>query len=229
MRVVLVIAAHPDDEILGCGGTIAYHASQGDEVHVLIMAEGLTSRDAGRDKDKRGKDLQQLSAIARQANLSLGAKSVTTLDYPDNRMDGLDLLDIVKAVENQIDLRRPHTLYTHHPGDVNIDHGLTARAVITAARPQPGGSVRSLFFFEVQSSTDYQVPGINAPFLPNHFVDISNYLESKMKALELYSGEMRPWPHARSMEAVRHLARLRGSSVGIEAAEAFQVGRTILA
>lgn len=228
MGVVLVVAAHPDDEILGCGGTIAFHASRGDEVHVVIMAEGVTSRDANRDKDKHGKELLQLSAIARQANLLLGAKTVTTLDLPDNRMDSLDLLEIIKLVEKEISFRRPDTMYTHHPGDVNIDHGLTARAVITAARPQPGFPVKSLFFFEVLSSTDYQVPGIGAPFLPNHFVDISKRLEMKLAALELYSSEMRPWPHARSMDAVRHLARLRGSSVGCEAAEAFQVGRTLL-
>jgi N-acetylglucosamine malate deacetylase 1 len=225
---VLVVAAHPDDEILGCGGTIAWHARRGDDVHVAILAEGLTSRDAGRDRQAKSKELGELAAIAVQANTLLGAKSVEVFDLPDNRMDSLDLLDIVKRVEALIGAKKPSIVYTHHPGDVNVDHQLTHKAVVTACRPQPGAHVKSLLFFEVLSSTDYQVPGVAPAFLPNHFVDISATLETKLKALEIYKGEMRAWPHARSLEAVEHLARLRGANVGLQAAEAFCLGRRIV-
>lgn len=224
---VLVIAAHPDDEILGCGGTIAWHARRGDEVHVAILAEGLTSRDAKRDRGSKRQELGELAQIAVKANTLLGAASVEALDLPDNRMDSMDLLDIVKRVEAIVAARKPTIVYTHHPGDVNVDHQLTHKAVVTACRPQPGSAVKGLYFYEVLSSTDYQVPGVMPPFLPNHFVDISATLEAKLEALRIYHGEMRPWPHARSIEAIGHLARLRGANVGLEAAEAFCLGRRI--
>jgi N-acetylglucosamine malate deacetylase 1 len=228
MASVLVAAAHPDDEILGCGGTIAYHAEKGDDVHVLILAEGLTSRDGGRDASAQKEKLQELSEIALKANTHLGARTVKTLGLPDNRMDGMELLDIVKVVEAEIGAWNPEIVYTHHPGDVNVDHNLTARAVLTAARPQPGCCVRSIYFFEVLSSTDYQAPGVSSPFLPNRFVDVSAFLDRKLAALAFYAGEMRAWPHSRSPETVEHLARLRGSSVGMRAAEAFQVARILV-
>lgn len=225
---VMVIAAHPDDEILGCGGTIAWHAARGDEVHVALLAEGLTSRETKRDRGTKSKELGELATVAIAANTLLGASTVQVMDLPDNRMDSLDLLDVVKRVEALIDARKPAIVYTHHPGDVNVDHQLTHKAVVTACRPQPGALVKELLFFEVLSSTDYQVPGMAPAFLPNHFVDITGTLEAKLKALRIYQGEMRPWPHSRSIEAVEHLARLRGANVGLAAAEAFCLGRRIV-
>lgn len=224
MNKVLVVAAHPDDEVLGCGATIAKHRQAGDEVHVVILAEGLTSRgDTGQDFSE---DLTRLRASAEKAHRILGSSSLELQRLPDNRMDSVDLLDIVKVVEAAIAQRQPSIVYTHHGGDLNIDHQKTHEAVLTACRPQPNGLVKKLLFFEVASSTDWQSYQ-SAPFVPNWFVDISSTLPLKMQALQAYQSEMRAWPHARSIEALEHLAKWRGASVGVNAAEAFMLGRQI--
>lgn len=228
MKRVLVIAAHPDDEVLGCGATMARHVQLGDEVHVVILAEGATSRDERRDRDQRMSDLSQLAEAAHKANEILGVTSLTMHDFPDNRMDSVDLLDIVKTVESCMDRIKPDIVYTHHTGDVNIDHRCTHDAVVTACRPFPQQSAHILLFFEVPSSTECRPPGSAQPFMPNWFVDISCTLSCKVKALQEYATEMRPWPHSRSYEAVEALARWRGTSVGVEAAEAFVVGRNLV-
>lgn len=224
----LILAAHPDDEVLGCGGTMARLAAEGHAVHVVIAAEGATSRDATRDRAARADDLSALAAAAREAGRILGAASVEILDLPDNRMDSLDRLNIVKTVEAVVARLQPHTVFTHHAGDVNIDHRRLHEALVTACRPQPGHSVRRLLFFEVPSSTEWQPPGSAPAFQPSVYSDISRTLALKRRALEAYASEMRPWPHARSLEAVEHLARWRGASAGVEAAEAFVMGREIL-
>ena len=229
MNKVLVVAAHPDDEVLGCGATIAKHVKAGDEVHVIILAEGVTSRDKVRERGNYTTELSELVKAAHTANEILGVKSLALRDLPDNHLDSVDLLDIVKMVENSLEAITPNILYTHHAGDVNIDHRRIHEAVITATRPQPGQSVKTLLFFEVQSSTEWQPPGSAPPFAPNWFVDVSLTLELKMKALAAYTTEMRNWPHARSCEAVEYLARWRGATVGCEAAEAFVLGRQIMA
>lgn len=227
MKNVLVIAAHPDDEVLGCGGTIASHIRRGDRVDVLILAEGATSRDMRRNPDHRKAELSALAKYAQAAADILGTSSLTLQNLPDNRFDSLDLLDIVKLVESRLSTIRPDTVYTHHSGDVNIDHRRIHEAVVTACRPYPGQSVRTLLFFEVQSSTEWQVPHSAPAFVPDWFVDISATLETKTAALQAYADEMRPWPHSRSIEAVEHLARWRGSIIGCAAAEAFVLGRHI--
>lgn len=226
-RSILVVAAHPDDEVLGCGGTIARHTKAGDAVHVVIMAEGVTSRSTRRDREKSAKALGTLSATARRANKILGVRTLELLDLPDNRMDSLDRLDVIKAVEAVVARHRPDTVYTHFSGDLNIDHRITHEAVCTACRPLPGQPLRTVLFFEVPSSTEWQPPASAAAFAPNWFIDIAATLPLKLKALEVYSSEMRDWPHARSIEALEHLARWRGASVGTEAAEAFVLGRML--
>lgn len=224
---VLIIAAHPDDEVLGCGGTIARHVQNRDEVHVLILAEGLTSRDKERERDKRADELSALAQAAREAGRILGVRSVELRDFPDNRMDAVDLLDIVKVIEVAIEQYKPDAVYTHHAGDVNIDHRIVHQAVVTVCRPLPGQCVKTLLFFEVTSSTEWQIPGSAPAFLPNWFVDVSDTIDLKLQALEAYRGEMRDWPHPRSFKAVEHLARWRGASAGFEAAEGFMLGRRL--
>ena len=230
---VLVIAAHPDDEVLGCGGTIARHASEGDEVHILIMAEGVTSRDKARDAQGRCSDLSALAKTAQRVGAYLGASSVELLSFPDNRMDTLAILDIIKEVESRLEKIEPSIVYTHHAGDLNIDHQITHRAVITACRPYPGQTVRTLLFFEVPSSTDWQIACPENAFTSNWFVDISgsdgsvSFLDRKLQALEMYQEEMRAFPHARSVEAVKSLAQCRGAGVGLGAAEGFVLGRKL--
>ena len=224
---ILIIAAHPDDEVLGCGGSMAKWAKKGHEVHVLIMAEGATSRDKSRDRDSRKQELSILAQSANQAADILGVKSVELLNYPDNRMDSVDMLDVVKSVEEIIEKLQPEVVVTHHAGDLNIDHQIIHQAVITACRPQPEQTVKRILTFEVPSATEWNSSTYVSPFTPNWFEDISDTLELKIKALEAYESEMREWPHARSIEAVQHLAKWRGASVGFSAAESFMILRQL--
>ena len=224
---ILVISAHPDDEVLGCGGSIAKWSKEGHEIHVLIMAEGSTSRDKTRDRESREADLFHLAHSAKKAREILGVASVELLSYPDNRMDSVDLLDVIKSIEKKIEKHRSVVIVTHHSSDLNIDHQIIHKAVMTACRPQPDNPVKRILTFEVPSATEWQSPTDGSPFVPNWFEDISETLELKIKALEAYESEMRDWPHARSTKAVGHLARWRGASVGTEAAEAFFLLREI--
>jgi LmbE family N-acetylglucosaminyl deacetylase len=224
---ILVVAAHPDDEVLGCGATYAKHAANGDEVFVVILAEGITSRQGKRDRESAAEELTTLGKAAKKANDILGVKSLTLHSFPDNRMDSVDLLDVVKVVEEHVKEVQPAIVFTHHIGDVNVDHDVTHRAVVTACRPQGGQSVDHLLYFEVASSTEWQTPEAGRVFSPNCFVDVEETLPLKLRALEAYSSEMRDWPHPRSIRAVEHLARWRGVTIETEAAEAFIIGRSI--
>jgi LmbE family N-acetylglucosaminyl deacetylase len=201
--------------------------ADGDDVHMVIMAEGLTSRSTF-DGTNRREELSALAQAAHAANAVLGVSELTLLQLPDNRMDSVDRLDVIKAVESKMADFAPDRIYTHHAGDVNIDHRIIHEAVNTACRPLPGHSVRGLLYFEVASSTEWQIPGSAPAFLPNWFVDITETLPSKIEALHLYESEMRDWPHPRSFSAVEHLARWRGATVGTQAAESFMLGRLIL-
>lgn len=228
MNVALVIAAHPDDEVLGCGGTIARLADEGWTVHVVIVAEGVTSRDIKHDSAKHEDELSELVKCAKLANRILGSKSVKLLTLPDNRMDEMVLLDVVKIVEAEIEYHRPAMVLTHHAGDVNVDHSVIHDAVITACRPQPGHSVKTLLFFEVPSSTEWRPSVSGMQFAPDYFYDVTNSIDRKLEALNAYAPEMREFPHPRSIKAVEHLARWRGATTGRAAAEAFMLGRAIV-
>lgn len=225
-NVVAVIVAHADDEVLGCGGTIARFVAEGRKVHVLVMSDGVTSRWGG-DKFDGQSELAARNRAAREANDILGAASLQVNDLPDNRMDGLDRLDVVKQVEEFITRVRPELVLTHHLGDVNIDHRVVHDSVVTACRPQPGFCVRELMFFEVPSSTEWRPAHSALPFWPNVFIDITSTLEKKKQALRAYADELRDFPHPRSIVAVESLARWRGATAGVEAAEAFLLGRRI--
>jgi len=166
---------------------------------------------------------------AERARATLGCASVELLDWPDNRLDRLELLDVVQRIETFVAGVAPATVLTHHAGDVNIDHRVVHDAVIAACRPLPGSSVKELLFFEVPSSTEWRPPQSAIPFNPTVFVDISATLARKQRALQDYATELRPFPHPRSLEAVTALARWRGATVGVEAAEAFVLGRRLVA
>jgi len=224
---ILVIAAHPDDEVLGCGGTIAKFADEGYEVYTLILGEGLTSRDTSRDRNKRENEISELRKQVNNANKILSVKKIYTFDFPDNRFDTVPLLDIIKTIEEIKSSVKPDIVFTHHYGDLNIDHQIVHEAVMTACRPQPGHPVKRILSFEVASSTEWQSPAHSTPFLPNWFEDISGTLDVKIKALKAYHSEMRKWPHARSVKAVEYLAKWRGASVGTSAAEAFVLLREL--
>lgn len=227
MKTALVVAAHPDDEVLGCGGAIARMADEGWAVDVLILAEGLTSREPVRDASGHRAGLDALGECARRAAAILGARGVRLESFPDNRMDGVELLDVVKCIEREIERCRPVRVLTHHLGDVNVDHGVVHRAVAAACRPLPGTCVREVLYFEVASSTEWSGAHSLPAFRPNLFIDIGATLERKLRALDEYRSELRPFPHPRSLAAVEHLARWRGASAGCAAAEAFEIGRRI--
>ena len=226
MPSILVVAAHPDDEVLGCGGVLARHAAEGDTVHILIVAEGATSRDARRDPHGRGPELAALGAAASHAAAAIGAEEPHMLGLPDNRLDSLPLLDVIKPIEAAVEAVAPEIVYTHHAGDLNVDHRIVHQAVVTACRPLPGAPVRAIYAFETVSSTEWQSAG--EVFRPQRWVDIEPFLDRKMRALEAYEAEMRPFPHARSFDAVEALARWRGASAGLKAAECFMVVRELV-
>ena len=226
-KIILVVAAHPDDEVLGCGGSMAKWSKNGNDIHVLIMAEGATSRDEKRNRNAKKKELTNLSKSARKAGEILGVQSVNLLDYPDNRMDSVDFLEVVKSLEKYIRKYKPNVVVTHFANDLNIDHNIIHQAVVTACRPKPGFHVKRILSFEVPSATEWQSPLSQPNFVPNWFEDISDTLELKDKALDAYKNEMREWPHTRSIKAVEHLARWRGASAGCEAAESFMLVRNI--
>lgn len=225
---VLVIAAHPDDEVLGCGGTIARHASMGDDVFIVILGEGMMARADGKNEEGLREEQKKLRENSRTVASILGAKEVIHFNFPDNRLDQIALLDVVKAIEEGLERYQPAILYTHHPGDLNIDHSVASRAVITAARPSPGCFVREVRSFEVLSSTEWHFGPGGESFRPNCFVGIDGFLKKKIAAMSAYGTEMFSFPHPRSPETIKALARRRGSQSGLKAAEAFMLIRKII-
>ena len=222
----LIIAAHPDDEVLGCGGTIARLAASGDDVHIVIAGDGITSR-YEHPENADSSLVQSLHATSKQVGTILGAKSVTLLRFPDNRFDTAPLLELVKKLEALIDELRPEAVYTQHGGDLNIDHQLVFRASLTATRPMAEASVKRLYAYPVGSSTEWAFDQFAPTFKPNSFVDISSFLETKLAAMGLYESECRPAPHPRSREVLRATAAHWGSAVGLAAAEPFALIREI--
>lgn len=217
---VLTVAAHPDDETLGAGGTMAWHAARGDTVWVCVLADGVTSRH----------DKVQLQAdCARRACDTLGVERLVLVGLPDQRLDTLSLLDVITPIEEVIDELRPEVVLTHFAGDVNEDHRLVSRATMVATRPAAGSSVAKVCSFEVPSSTDWAPPIPGSIFAPNLYVDISETLETKLTAMKAYTGtylnEMRPFPHPRSVEALTAYAQRHGAASGLLAAEPFMVLR----
>ena len=225
---VLVIAAHPDDEVLGCGGTIARLTDAGQSVHVLLLADGENSRASADGSGVAVGAVAARNAAAEKACHILGCASVECLALADNRMDGHVLLDVVKEIEARIERHEPTMVLTHHCGDVNVDHRVVHQAVIVACRPMPSNPVRELLFFEVPSSTEWCPPASGDSFAPNYFVDVSTTLDRKLAALDAYASELRDFPHPRSQLGIEALAQWRGATVGVAAAEAFMLGRKII-
>ena len=219
-KIVLVISAHTDDEALGCAGVIAKHVANDDKVHLLFMTDGVGSR-----KVRENEVCDRLTAAQKAADI-MQVSSFTNLSFPDNQMDSLPLLDIVKEIENKIDEIHPEVIYTHHLGDLNVDHQVTHKAVMTSCRPQPSFCVKEIYAFEILSSTEWQIPGL-MPFTPNVYVDITEYIDIKKQTLEAYNKEIRQPPHSRSIDNALRLNALRGNSVGCNYAEAFVLLRKI--
>ncbi len=227
MDTILVIAAHPDDEVLGCGGTMARLAMEGNDVYTLILGEGVTSRDKKRDRINREKDLGELKNHIIEANKLLGVKKTYTFDFPDNRFDTVALLDIIKAIEEVKGDVSPDIMFTHHHGDLNVDHNITFRAALTACRPIKDESVKEVYSFEIPSSTEWNAPSSITYFMPDYFVDVSKGIEAKNNALKEYKSELRDFPHPRSLEALELNAKQWAIKVGLEVVEAFKTIRII--
>lgn len=218
-NTVLVVAAHPDDELLGVAGTLCKHRDAGDSIAILILANGEDSRESGADGEKR---FEQAHRVAKELDATLYLEN-----FPDNQLDSVPLLKIAKSIEVVIVKVQPTIVYTHYSHDLNVDHRLACQAVMAACRPMPGASVKSIFSFETLSATEWQVKDFRQ-FSPNHYVDISNYLEEKKKLLKHYDNEMRAYPHPRSYRGVEILSQYRGLEVGVVSAESFETVRTIV-
>lgn len=225
MKKVLVVAAHPDDELLGVGGTIRKLANEGVECRAVIIGEGLTSR-----ADKRAEadfnELKELQKDARAAAEKVGYQSIDFCEFPDNRLDSIDLLDMIKVVSKYIDLYRPDTIFTHHHGDLNIDHRIVCEAVLTACRPVGEYCVENIYSYETASSTEWNYT-YGEPFAPTVFFDVTDTVEAKIEGMSCYRSESAGYPHPRSAKALKALAAYRGSNVGVDMAEAFMSLREV--
>ncbi len=221
-KKILVVAAHPDDEILGCGGTIA-KVSSDNKVQALILGEGMISRDL----EKKESLLLKLKENAIKAQKILGINESYFENFPDNSFDTVPLLEIVKKVEEFINKINPDIIFTHHHADLNVDHRITLQAVLTTCRPQPNFKHPDIYCFEVPSSTEWQILTAENIFKPNVFIDIANTIEKKLTALENYKTEIKEYPHSRSIEGVRIMAQDWGRKVGKKFVEAFELIRSV--
>jgi LmbE family N-acetylglucosaminyl deacetylase len=221
---ILIVSAHPDDEVLGCGGTVARLVKEGYQAYTLILGEGITSRDENRDRAKRETEIQKLKSQAEKANKIIGVEEVFMYDFPDNRFDTVPLLDIVKVIEKIKNDIKPKIIFTHYEKDLNVDHQITYKAVITATRPVVREPVKEIYSFEILSSTEWNFP---LSFSPDVFFDISETMDIKIKALEEYKTELRNYPHPRSLEGIKINAESWGLKIGVKYAEVFKSVRII--
>ncbi|KGP73336.1 PIG-L deacetylase family protein [Pontibacillus yanchengensis] len=214
-KSVLVIAAHPDDELLGVAGTLKKLMNEGSTVISVIVAKGRKEEEAN------------MKQTIHQANKEIGIKEVKFLEYENLKLEQLPLHTLTKEIELLINHYQPQTIFTHHYGDVNRDHQQVFEAVLTAVRPLPDQPPIELITFETVSSSEWNIQTNDKTFKPNYFVNITDTIDDKIKALESYEVEMRNFPHPRSYEGVKYLARVRGMTVGVSYAEAFEVIRRV--
>ena len=217
----LVIGAHPDDEVLGLGGTIARRAAEGEDVCVLIVTDGSSTQYPG-DEDKRRQKDEELRACCR----ILGVREVVHGQLPDMQLDGVRHSELNDFIGEHIAKWQPDTVYVHYP-DVNRDHVRIFESTLVAARPTPGATVRRLLLYPTPSATEWDVPVIKRPFVANSHVDIDAYLDTKIEALKAYGTELRAFPHPRSPQAIRAIAAAAGIKVGLRHAEEFMLIRDI--
>ena len=225
----MIVAAHPDDELLGLGASMhKWIREENVTTHVVILGEGITSRSEVRNVDEWKDVLEKHHQNMYSAAKIIGYHSVKSYNFSDNRFDSHALLDIVKVVEHEKENFQPDIILTHHGGDLNIDHQLTFQAVMTATRPMQEECVKAVITFETSSATEWQATCDPRTFTPNLFMEISEEdLQAKIDAMAAYQYETREFPHPRSAEALRIMAQYRGYTVGKKLAEAFQIIRIL--
>jgi len=223
-KKILIVASHPDDEVLGCFGTVARLIKEGYEAYTLILGEGKTSRDEQRVVEDRREDIELLNSEILNANNVIGIKKVFIESFPDNRFDSVDLLDIVKVISKVKNEIQPDIIFTHYENDLNIDHQITYKAVITATRPMEDECVKEIYSFEILSSTEWNYP---LSFVPDTFFNISDSIDLKLKAMGLYKSELCNYPHPRSLEGIELNAKYHGMRIGKRFVEAFKSIRII--
>ena len=221
-KKILVIAAHPDDDALGCGGTIAKLSKEKSDVFVVYFTDGVSARSNNKSNKKEVLGRRENSIKAAKI---LGIKKCFFFSYPDNKLDKTPLLEITQKIEKIIKDTNPEIVITHSEHDLNIDHHIVNRAVITATRPKPKSKIKKILLFETLSSSEWKFSNKKNFFNPNYFVDISKTINKKISALKCYKKEIMKWPHPRSVKGVRNLAMYRGQNVGLKYVEAFYLLR----
>lgn len=226
---IMVVVAHPDDEVLGLGGTMHRLLNEYNcEIRSIILGEGLTSRSDKRNLTRWKEELKTHRQNIEMAAKAIGYQSTGTYDFPDNRFDSVPLLDIIKVIEQEKNSFDPIAVFTHHGGDLNVDHQKTFEAVITACRPTENEKITSIISFETMSGTEWRASSDPKHFIPNMFIEINQEgLDAKIKAMESYEFEKRIYPHPRSPRALEIRASMWGVANGIKLAEAFQIVRNI--
>ena len=212
---ILVIAAHPDDEVLGCGGTIALHARAGASVTTVIVCEGESLR-YGREGVGQRSDIERVAKI-------LGIQDSRLLGFSDQRLDTVPLTEVITPLEEVVRKFQPNLVYCQYGGDVNRDHELLFKALLVATRPTEK-CIQAIYTFDTASSTEWAFP---RTFVPDTWVDISSTLEVKLEAIACYRSELREYPHPRSLDALRYKAKAWGSQVCLDAAEVFMTVRSV--
>lgn len=223
-KKILIVAAHPDDEVLGCFGTVSRLIKEGYEAYTLILGEGKTSRDEKRVVENKKDEIEILNSEIKRANDTIGIKKTFIYNFADNRFDSVDLLDIVKVISKVKEEIKPDVIFTHYENDLNIDHQITYKAVIIATRPMQNESVKEIYSFEVLSSTEWNYP---LSFSPDTFFDIEDTLDLKISAMKEYKSELCTYPHPRSIEGIELNAQYQGMRVGKKYVEAFKSVRVI--
>lgn len=228
MSKILVVAAHPDDEVLGLGATIK-KLSVDNEIFILIVTEGCSAQYSSCSLEEIKKLINEKKVMAKKAADILGAKDVLFGDLPDMKLDTIPHIEVNRVIEEAVQNIKPEIVFTHHYGDVNLDHQMVYRSTLVATRPSVGSTVKKLYTYEVLSATEWQSGSATYAFIPNTYVEINKeMLNAKKNALLMYSMELREFPHTRSEEAINYLAHYRGQSVGVNAAEAFTLVREVL-
>lgn len=218
---VLVFSAHPDDEVIGAGGTIARHAASGDEIYWCIVTQGYSppwSEETLAAAKQQVYEVQQI----------LGIRKVFFLGFPTVKLNTVPYIDLSSALQRVVDEVKPEIVYTTPRDDINQDHRIVFECTLVATRPLPGNSVRRLLCYEISPTTRFGLPAGSSGFISNVFIDITEYMDKKLAAMNCYKTELREYPHPRSLEGIRLFAQERGLSVGLKAAEAFMLVREIV-